>query len=114
MNIVIFQPLSVDQSVQWHTPMFLKGAPELNMRLLRQSEGALGPASLVVPEDVAIAARNQVGLQARSPEWIELGRGLNREEIDAQGRRVGHMTDETTNRGLWRHYRQVMSAGAGQ
>lgn len=108
MNIVIFQPISVDQSVQWHTPMFLKGAPELNMRLLRQSEGALGPASLVVPEDVAIAARNQMGLQARSPEWIALGRGLHREQLDAQGRRVGHMTDETTNRGLWRHYGTVM------
>lgn len=109
MNIVIFQPVSVDESVQWHTPMFLKGAPELNARLLRQSEGALGPASLVVPEDAAIAARNQMGLQARSPEWIKLGRGLGRELIDDSNRRVGHMTDETTNRGLWRHYRKVMS-----
>lgn len=110
MNIVIFQPINVDESVQWHTPMFLKGAPELNARLLRQSEGALGPASLVVPEDAAIAARNQIGLQARNPEWIKLGRGLGREFIDDRSRRVGHMTDETTNRGLWRHYRQVMTA----
>jgi fatty-acyl-CoA synthase len=62
-----------------------------------------------VPEDAAIAARNQMGLHARSPQWIELGRGLNREHIDERGLRIGHMTDETTNRGLWRQYRKMMS-----
>jgi len=110
MNIVIFQPVRVDECIQWHTPMFLKGVPEFNTRLLRQSEGALGPASFIVPEDATIASRNQIGLEARTPEWLEVSRGAHREQVDSGGRRVSHLTDETTNRGFWRHYRNVMDA----
>ncbi|MCS6924951.1 MAG: ring-hydroxylating oxygenase subunit alpha, partial [Candidatus Binatia bacterium] len=109
MNIAFIQPVSVDECIQWHTPMFLKGAGELNTRILRQSEGAMGPASFLIPEDVTIAGRNQMGLCAQQPEWIDLSRGLVREEIDSAGRRVAHLTDETTNRAFWRHYRRVMS-----
>jgi len=109
MNIVIFQPVSVDESVQWHTPMFLQGVSELNTRILRQSEGALGPASFLVPEDATIAGRNQLGLEARSVEWLDLSRGLQREEVDSEGRKIAHLTDETTNRGFWRQYKKVMS-----
>ena len=56
-----------------------------------------------------VANRNQLGLRARTVEWVELSRGFNREAVDAQGRTVSHVTDETTNRGLWRHYRTVMT-----
>jgi phenylpropionate dioxygenase-like ring-hydroxylating dioxygenase large terminal subunit len=109
MNIAIFQPVSVEESIQWHTPLFLKGAPELNKRLLRQSEGAMGPTSFLIPEDAAIAARNQLGLQARHPQWLDVGRGLHREWRNADGMIESHMTDETTNRGLWRHYKKIMT-----
>ena len=109
MNIVIFQPLGVSESVQWHSPMFLKGAPELDYRLLRQSEGALGAASFLVAEDCSIAERTQQALDSGQP-WLDLSRGLEREEQDARGVRVSHMSDETSNRGFWRHYEQVMTA----
>ncbi|HYB40991.1 MAG TPA: Rieske 2Fe-2S domain-containing protein [Candidatus Methylomirabilis sp.] len=109
-NIAIVQPLGVEECVHWHTPMFLKGVPEFNRRLLRQSEGAMGPASFLMPEDLTVASRNQVGLRARALEWLELSRGLNREHVDAEGRRVSHVTDETTNRAFWQHYRRLMSA----
>lgn len=108
MNIAILQPVSVEECVQLHTPMFLKGVPEFNKRLLRQSEAAMGPASFLLPDDVTIASRNQVGLMTRNAEWLEISRGLNREYVDAEGRRVAHVTDETTNRAFWRHYRKVM------
>ena len=108
-NIAIVQPVSVEECVHWHTPMFLKGAPELNGRLLRMAEAGMGPASFLMPEDLTVAARNQLGLQARVPEWLLLARGLNRERVDAEGRTVSHVTDETTNRGLWRHYRALMT-----
>jgi phenylpropionate dioxygenase-like ring-hydroxylating dioxygenase large terminal subunit len=110
-NIAIVQPVSVDECVHWHTPIFWKGVPEFNSRLLRQSEAGMGPASFLMPEDLAIAARNHAGLQARHVEWLELSRGLNRETMDAEGRLVSHVTDETINRALWKHYRTVM-AGA--
>jgi hypothetical protein len=42
--------------------------------------------------------------------WIDLSRGLERETLEpTSGRRVGHVTDETTNRGFWRRYREVMT-----
>ena len=110
-NVAIVQPVSVDECVHWHTPTFWKGVPEFNSRLLRQSEAGMGPASFLMPEDLAIAARNHAGLQARHVEWLELSRGLNRETMDAEGRLVSHVTDETINRALWKHYRAVM-AGA--
>ena len=69
----------------------------------------MGPASFLMPEDLIIAARNQRGLHARRAEWLLLSRGLNREVVDADGRTVSHVTDESTNRGLWQHYRSVMS-----
>ena len=109
MNIVIMQPVGVNECIHWHTPMFLKGVPEFNTRLLRQSEAAMGPASFLTSDDATIASRNQVGLEARNPEWLDIGRGLHREEVDGEGRRVSHLTDETTNRAFWKHYRTVMS-----
>ena len=108
-NVAIVQPVSVEECVHWHTPMFWKGVPEFNGRLLRMSEAGMGPASFLMPEDLIVSARNQAGLHASSVEWLELVRGLNREYIDAEGRAVSHVTDETTNRALWKHYRTVMT-----
>jgi phenylpropionate dioxygenase-like ring-hydroxylating dioxygenase large terminal subunit len=108
-NIAIVEPVTVDECVHWHTPMFLKGAPELNGRLLRMAEAGMGPASFLMPEDLTIAGRNQLGLTARATPWLLLGRGLNRETVDPEGRTVSHVTDETTNRGFWRHLRAVMT-----
>jgi len=109
-NIAIVEPVSVGECVHWHTPMFLRGAPQFNGRLLRMAEAGMGPASFLMPEDLIVASRNQAGLHARTAEWLLLGRGLNREYMDDQGRIVSHVTDETTNRALWQHYRAVMTA----
>ena len=103
------QPVSVEECVHWHTPIFFTGAPQLNGRLLRQSEAGMGPASFLMPEDLTVAARNQAGLHAATVEWLELARGFNREVEDAEGRIVSHVTDETINRALWKHYRTVMA-----
>ena len=109
-NIAVVQPIDVAESVHWHTPMFLKGVPQFKGRLLRMAEAGMGPASFLMPEDLTVASRNQLGLEARGNEWIELTRGLERESIDAEGRAVSHVTDETTNRALWQHYLSVMTA----
>ena len=108
-NIAIVQPVSVEECVHWHTPMFWTGVPEWNGRLLRMAEAGMGPASFLMPDDLIIAGRNQQGLHAQTAPWLLLGRGLNRETVDADGRTVSHVTDETTNRGFWRHFRAVMS-----
>src|SRR5262245_53320681 len=108
-NIAIVEPVHVEECVHWHTPMFWTGVPQFNRRLLRMAEAGMGPASFLMPEDLMVAGRNQLGLGARTVEWLLLRRGLDRERVDEEGRAVSHVTDETTNRGFWRHYRTVMS-----
>src|SRR5512144_2516023 len=85
-NIAIVEPVGVEECVHWHTPMFLKGVPQFNDRLLRMAEAGMGPASFLMPEDLIVAARNQAGLHARTVEWLLLGRGLHREHVDGEGR----------------------------
>ena len=121
MNLAIIQPLAPDLTVHHHTPLFLEGVDEgLNRRILRQSEAAMGPASFLLPDNAVTAERMQAafaGAVARSersdvPEhaWIDLSRGARREQVDADGHRFSHISDETTNRGFWQHYRHVMSS----
>jgi len=108
LNVVFYYPTGPDECVQLYTPMTLKGAPEINRRALHQTEGAVGPASFLIPEDVIIAERNQSGLQAGGQEWVDLSRGLHR-EYEEDGKIVSHMSDETVNRGFWRRYKKEMN-----
>ena len=117
MNIAIVEPLAAAQTVHRHTAVLLEGVDEaFNQRLLRQSEAALGPASFIVPDDAVVAERMQAGFagsrETAAPNgrgWIDLTRGLAREQRMEDGRLVGQISDETTNRAFWRHYRDVMS-----
>jgi len=115
MNLAMIQPVGPGETVHYHTPLMLEGVDEaLNRRILRQSEAAMGPASFLLPDDAVIAERMQQGFGAgRQAErgWIDLSRGLHRERKDAAGK-VSHVSDEITNRGFWRHYRDVMAARA--
>jgi phenylpropionate dioxygenase-like ring-hydroxylating dioxygenase large terminal subunit len=109
LNIVMFQPLSANECVQWHTPMLLEGVEEnLNVRIVRQSEGAMGPSGFLLADDGVISERSQAALQGRSG-WLDLSRGLNREGME-DGALTSFSTDEVNNRGFWRHYRAVMEA----
>ena len=108
-NIALVQPISVEECVHWHTPMFWKGVPQFNGRLLRMAEAGMGPASFLMPEDLIVAGRNQLGLQAKSAQWLELAVASAASTWTLTAARVSHVTDETTSRGLWQHYRAVMS-----
>ena len=119
MNLAIVEPVAPAITIHHHTAVQLEGVDDaFNQRLLRQSEAALGPASFIVPDDAVTAERMQRAFAAKGSvraarmdgAWIDLSRGLAREEVDpTSGRRAGHVTDETTNRGFWRRYREVMT-----
>src|SRR4029450_5591078 len=43
-QLFVTQPLAVDETVQHVTALQLKGAPDVNQRMLRQTVGSVGPA----------------------------------------------------------------------
>lgn len=106
--LVMIQPVSVGETINWHTPMYLKGLPdEVNNRIMRQGEVAIGPSSFLTADDAIIAERQWRALRD-SPGWLDLSRGAAREQTREDGVLESHYTDETPNRGFWRHYAQVM------
>jgi phenylpropionate dioxygenase-like ring-hydroxylating dioxygenase large terminal subunit len=113
MNLAIIQPVSPGETVHYHTPLLLDGVDDgLNRRIMRQSEVGMGPASFLLADDAVVAERMQQGFAAGAQDgrgWIDLSRGRRREREDQFGK-VGHVSDETTNRGFWHHYRDVMAA----
>jgi hypothetical protein len=108
IQIFVIQPIAVDDTVQHVTALQLKGVPDMNCRLRQQAMGSAGPAGLLLADDSAMYERSHRGIKARSPEWVYLGRGMNRERRDQHGYLVGHSTDEVPSRGIWSHYRQLM------
>jgi fatty-acyl-CoA synthase len=110
IQLFVIQPLAVDETVQHVTALQLKGAPDANERMLRQTVGSVGPAGFLLADDSEMYERNQVGVNARMPEWLVLQRGLHRERRDADGYLIGDATDEVPQRAIWRHYRTLMEA----
>jgi fatty-acyl-CoA synthase len=53
LNILVIQPKAVGETLQYQTPVLLKGAPDMNKRILRNSEGAMGPAGGLIADDLA-------------------------------------------------------------
>lgn len=114
VQIRVVQPLSIDQTEVFLYPTLLKGVPqEMNIKRLRGHESFYGPAGSGAPDDLEMFERNQVGLSAEVDPWLLIARGLHRERREADGTIVGHMTDEVTQRGIWRHWKKLMMQGAG-
>jgi hypothetical protein len=107
--VFAIQPLAVDNTVQHVTALQFDGGRELNRKVLRNTMGSVGPAGLLLADDADMYERNQRGVQALRPEWLNLQRGLHREQRDADGHLAGHVTDEVTQRAIWHHYKKVMA-----
>jgi len=110
IQLFVIQPLSVGECVQHSTAVQFKGAPELNRRMVSQCVGSVGPAGMLLADDTEMYERNQRGVTMRSPEWVDIRRGVDRERTDENGFRIGTATDETGMRGFWSHYRTSMEA----
>ncbi|GGC87285.1 aromatic ring-hydroxylating oxygenase subunit alpha [Chelatococcus reniformis] len=110
IQLFVLQPVAVDETIQHVTALQFKGAPELNRRLRQQTMGSVGPAGFLLADDTEMYERNHRGALIRDPEWVTLIRGLHREGRDADGFRIGHATDEVPQRGIWRHYLDLMTS----
>jgi phenylpropionate dioxygenase-like ring-hydroxylating dioxygenase large terminal subunit len=110
VQIRIIRPIKVDQTEVFLYPTLLAGAPhELNLARLRGHEAFYGPAGGGATDDLEMFERNQIGLSARVNPWLILSRGREQESLDANGTIVGQITDEVTQRGIWRQWKKVMS-----
>jgi phenylpropionate dioxygenase-like ring-hydroxylating dioxygenase large terminal subunit len=110
IQVFNIQPVAPGECVQYVTAVQLAGGRELNRRMISQSIGSVGPAGMLLADDTEMYERNQAGLAALSPEWLDISRGVDRESVDEAGRPVGTATDEVGMRGFWAHYRALMEA----
>jgi phenylpropionate dioxygenase-like ring-hydroxylating dioxygenase large terminal subunit len=107
MNIMVVEPLAPGETIAYTTPAFLRDVPEMNSRMLRRTEGAMGPAGFLIADDGEIGARNQRGLAAGEPEWVTLSRGLETDVSDDTGIVNIDKSAETPQRGFWRNWAKV-------
>jgi phenylpropionate dioxygenase-like ring-hydroxylating dioxygenase large terminal subunit len=110
IQMFVLQPTAVDGTIQHVTALQFKGAPDFNRRLRQQTMGSVGPAGFLLADDTEMYERNHRGATIRDPEWVVLTRGLHREHRDENNFLVGHSTDEVPQRGIWRHYLELMNA----
>jgi phenylpropionate dioxygenase-like ring-hydroxylating dioxygenase large terminal subunit len=108
MNIMVVEPIGPAETIAYTTPALLPGMDEMNGRMLRRTEGAMGPAGFLIADDGEIGARNQLGLAARSPEWIVLARGHSSDIADETGLVNHDKSAETPQRGFWKHWASVL------
>ena len=111
----VIQPISLTRTHIYYHPALLKGAPEaVNLMRIRAQEGGFGPAGFLAPDDMEMFERSQAGIAVRPDTWIELNRGRQIERVEAddfgQSVRTCQQLDEVAQRGIWRHYKAVMTA----
>jgi phenylpropionate dioxygenase-like ring-hydroxylating dioxygenase large terminal subunit len=112
VQIRVVQPVSAAETHVFLYPTLLKGvAPAMNIARLRGHEAFFGPAGKGAVDDLEMFERNQVGLSARVDPWLLLSRGVQRERRDVDGTLIAQMTDEVTQRGIWRQWKKMMLQG---
>lgn len=110
VHIRVIRPVTIDETEVFLYPTLLKGVPaEVNATRLRGHEAFYGPAGGGATDDLEMFERNQMGLSAQVDPWLVLGRGLHQESQDMDGTLVGQITDEVTQRGIWRQWKKVMA-----
>jgi phenylpropionate dioxygenase-like ring-hydroxylating dioxygenase large terminal subunit len=112
VQIRVIQPIKVDETEVFLYPTFLQGVPqEVNVARLRGHESFYGPAGGGATDDLEMFERNQMGLRSQLDPWLLLARGLGQETRDEDGTLVGQVTDEVTQRGIWRQWKKMMTQG---
>jgi len=94
-------------------PALLDGVPdELNQLRLRQFEGFYTPLGGGIHDDIEMFNRVADGVRGAADAWLIFKRGLGREVVMEDGTVAGHVSDEVSQREMWRHWLEVMSASA--
>lgn len=115
MHIRVLRPVSADYTEVYVWPMQVQGLPErINKGIVKYSNVHVSVSSFVQTDDLEIFERVFEGLQAKSPDWVMLARGIDREWTGPYpGERVGRATWETGMRAQFRAWKQWMSDEGG-
>lgn len=105
--IRVIEPLAVDLTRVSSMCFALEGAPEEMSELsLRFLTAAASPGSLVAADDLDLFERCQRGLQAGDAVWIDISRGLERDQV-TDSETVSPGTSELSIRSqlaAWQHW----------
>lgn len=108
-HLRVLRPQAVASTIADNYFVHLDGVEaELNQARLREHERFFGSAGFGASDDVEVFVYNQTGLQAEGVEWVDLSRGLHREERNERGEWVGHTSDEQPQRALYRRWAELM------
>jgi phenylpropionate dioxygenase-like ring-hydroxylating dioxygenase large terminal subunit len=106
------RPVRSERTEVYLAPALLEGVPdELNTQRLRQFEAFYSPHGGGIHDDIEMFNRVAEGLRCGADPWLLFRRGVHRERVDTDGTRVGQITDEVSQRAMWRHWKLLMSAG---
>jgi benzoate/toluate 1,2-dioxygenase alpha subunit len=109
-HIRLIHPVRVDKSYIDVYPTYLEGAgDQLNLERLSEHERFFGPSGFGAPDDIEIFVCAQSGAAATKNPWLEFSRGMHREIRNEFGETIGHSTDETPQRSLYREWLQKMT-----
>jgi phenylpropionate dioxygenase-like ring-hydroxylating dioxygenase large terminal subunit len=109
-QIRIITPISASKTEVTMMAVRLDGvSDEMNTERFRQQESFYGPAGAGSPDDSEIFERVQRGMVAEVNPWIQISRGMGRQKVDTDGSIVGLITDEVTQRGILRYWKQLMT-----
>ena len=115
VQIRVICPIKLNETEVFLYPTRLKDAPEdINVTRLRGHESFYGPAGGGATDDLEMFERNQMGLSSQVDPWLLLARGLHREYEDGDGTLVGQVTDEVTQRAIWKQWKKVMTQGVSR
>lgn len=109
-HVRIVNPIAVDETQILMFPVTLGGVPDgINKARLRQHEsfyGAAAPGGS--PDDGEVFERAQRGLQASLEPWLDVSRGMHREQVDVDGTIVGQASDEVPQREQMKEWVRLM------
>ena len=112
-NIRVIQPISDDRTEVYSYPLMIEGAhDDINANRMLDAQTRVGTAGILSADDIDVFAGGQNALKTEVFEWITLSRGLDKEEVRADGERVGVYSDETPQRAFWRKWCALMAASS--
>ena len=109
IQLFVLQPLAVDLTVQHVTAVQFPGVPGHESPAAAADDRVRRPGRLPARRrlrDVRAQPARRSGAARRS--GCVLKRGTHRERQDEDGFLIGDATDEVPQRGIWRHYRELM------